>query len=152
MGFQFDGRSRLEAGIDGIAEIMNKGQPMARMIAVQVRSTDNGRYASETDQGFTYLLRRQDLEYWRGSNLPVIAVFYRRSDSSFFWKEVSRDSEQAERRLQIDKLADVLDSSSINRLAALTVPKAALAIMCRRWAVAKKRSSTCCRSPYRRSC
>lgn len=124
IGFQFDGRSRLEAGIDGIAEIMDKGQPMARMIAVQVKSTDNGRYASETDQGFTYLLRRQDLEYWRGSNLPVIVVFYRRSDDSFYWKEVSRESEQAERRLQIDKVADVLDSSSVNRLAALTVPKA----------------------------
>ncbi|ODU67114.1 DUF4365 domain-containing protein [Sphingobium xenophagum] len=124
IGFQFDGRSRLEAGIDGIAEIMDKGQPMARMIAVQVKSTDNGRYASETDQGFTYLLRRQDLEYWRGSNLPVIVVFYRRSDDSFYWKEVSRESEQVERRLQIDKVADVLDSSSVNRLAALTVPKA----------------------------
>ncbi|MDC7812957.1 DUF4365 domain-containing protein [Sphingomonas koreensis] len=124
MGFQFDGRSRLEAGIDGIAEIMDKGQPMARMIAVQVKSTDNGRYVSETDEGFTYLLRRQDLEYWRGSNLPVIVVFYRRSDNSFYWKEVVRDSEQAERRLQIDKLADVLDASSVNRLAALTVPKA----------------------------
>src|SRR5207248_2346833 len=79
MGFQFDGRSRLEAGIDGIAEVMDKGQPMARMIAVQVKSTENGRYASETDDSFTYLLRRQDLDYWKGSNLPVIVVFYRRS-------------------------------------------------------------------------
>jgi hypothetical protein len=124
MGFQFDGRSRLEAGIDGIAEVMDKGQPMARMIAVQVKSTESGRYASETDDGFTYLLRRQDLDYWKGSNLPVIVVFYRRSDDSFYWKDVSRDSEQAERRLQIDKALDVLDSSSVNRLATLTVPKA----------------------------
>jgi hypothetical protein len=37
---------------------------------------------------------------------------------------VSRDSDQAERRLQIDKSADVLDNTSINRLAGLTVPKA----------------------------
>lgn len=124
MGFQFDGRSRLEAGIDGIAEVMDKGQPMARMIAVQVKSTESGRYTSETDEAFTYLLRRQDLDYWKGSNLPVIVVFYRRSDNSFYWKEVSRDTEQAERRLQIDKATDVLDSSSLNRLAALTVPKA----------------------------
>ncbi len=36
MGFQFDGRSRLEAGVDGIAEVMDKGKPLARMIAVQV--------------------------------------------------------------------------------------------------------------------
>lgn len=124
MGFQFDGRSRLEAGIDGIAEVMEAGQPKARMIAVQVKAKDDGRYASETDESFAYLLRRQDLDYWRGSNLPVIVVFYRRSDNSFYWKEVSRDSEQAERRLLIDKTADVLDNSSVNRLAGLTVPKA----------------------------
>lgn len=124
MGYQFDGRSRLEAGIDGIAEVMNKGQPMARMIAVQIKSTESGRYASETQDGFTYLLRPQDLEYWRGSNLPVIVVFYRRSDNSFYWKEVARDSDQAERRLLIDKSRDVLDSSTANRLADLTVPKA----------------------------
>lgn len=124
MGFQFDGRSRLEAGIDGIAEVMEKGQPMARMIAVQIKAKEDGRYASETVDGFAYLLRRQDLDYWRGSNLPVIVVFYRKSDNSFYWKEVSRDSDQAERRLHINKAADVLDNTSINRLAGLTVPKA----------------------------
>src|SRR4051812_30706713 len=124
MGFQFDGRSRLEAGVDGIAEVMENGRPMARMIAVQVKSTTDARYASETDQGFTYLLRPQDLEYWKGSNLPVIVVFYRRSDDSFYWKEVSRDADVAERRLQIDKALDVLDNSTVNRLAGLTVPKA----------------------------
>jgi hypothetical protein len=124
MGFQFDGRSRLEAGIDGIAEVMENGQPMARMIAVQVKAKEDGRYVSETDDGFAYLLRRQDLDYWKGSNLPVIVVFYRKSDNSFYWKEVSRDSDQAERRLQIDKATDMLDNSSVNRLAGLTVPKA----------------------------
>lgn len=82
MGFQFDGRSRLEAGIDGIAEVMEKGQPMARMIAVQIKAKEDGRYASETHDGFAYLLRQQDLDYWKGSNLPVIVVFYRKSDNS----------------------------------------------------------------------
>jgi hypothetical protein len=124
MGFQFDGRSRLEAGVDGIAEVMENGRPMARMIAVQVKATDAGRYASETTEGFTYLLRPQDMEYWKGSNLPVIVVFYRRTDNSFYWKEVSRDYDLAERRLQINKVLDVLDSGTANRLADLTVPKA----------------------------
>lgn len=124
MGFQFDGRSRLEAGIDGIAEFMEKGQPSARMIAVQVKAKKDGRYTSETDEGFAYLLRPQDLDYWKGSNLPVIVVFYRESDNSFYWKNVSRDSDLSERRLQIDKAADVLDKTSINRLAGLTVAKA----------------------------
>ena len=123
MGFQFDGRSRLEAGVDGIAEVMDNGQPLAKMIAVQVKATDSERYASETDGGFTYLLRQADLDYWRGSNLPVIIVLYRRRDDSFYWKEVPRGVDQSERRLQFDKTADVLDQSSVNRLAGLTVPK-----------------------------
>ena len=40
IGFQFDGRSRLEAGIDGIAEVMDDDQPTAKMIAVQVKATE----------------------------------------------------------------------------------------------------------------
>ncbi len=67
LGFQFDGRSRLEAGIDGIAEVMTQGQPMAKMIAVQIKSTAASPYTSEDETGFTYLLRPQDLVYWRGS-------------------------------------------------------------------------------------
>src|SRR5882672_12278842 len=49
MGFQFDGRSRLEAGVDGIAEVMDNGKPLARMIAVQVKATESSHYSSEDD-------------------------------------------------------------------------------------------------------
>src|SRR5271168_4323089 len=80
MGFQFDGRSRLEAGIDGIAEVMDNGKPLARMIAVQVKATESSRYTSENETSFSYLLRPDDLNYyWRGSNLPIIPVLYRKS-------------------------------------------------------------------------
>ncbi|AMN40485.1 DUF4365 domain-containing protein [Rhodoplanes sp. Z2-YC6860] len=124
MGFQFDGRSRLEAGVDGIAEVMDRGRPLARMIAVQVKATDSGRYTSETDAGFSYLMRPEDLDYWRGSNLPIIIVLYRKSDDTFFWKEVGNQIKDEERRLQFDKAQDVLDVNAVERLAALTVPKA----------------------------
>lgn len=123
MGFQFDGRGRLEAGIDGIAEVMIDGQPLAQMIAVQVKATEEAKYPAETDQGFTYLLRSKDLEYWRPSNLPVIIVLYRRSDETFYWKEVPRGVSAEDRRLQFDKQQDVLDRNAVDRLAALTVPK-----------------------------
>ena len=124
IGFQFDGRSRLEAGIDGIAEVMDDGRPMARMIAVQVKATESGRYPSEDDEGFSYLLRSKDLEYWRGSNLPVIVVLYRRSDESFYWQEVQAGFTAGERRLRFRKERDALNVSAVDRLAALTVPKA----------------------------
>ena len=124
MGFQFDGRSRLEAGVDGIAEVMDKGKPLARMIAVQVKATELFRYASEDENGFSYLLRADDLAYWRGSNLPIILVLYRKSDDTFFWKEVGFDIEGEGRKLLFDKRGDVLHQDAVDRLAALTVPKA----------------------------
>ncbi|QEN84744.1 DUF4365 domain-containing protein [Labrys sp. KNU-23] len=124
MGFQFDQRSRLESGIDGIAEVMDKGQPLARMIAVQIKTTESGKYASETESTFSYLLKSEDLEYWRPANLPIIIVLHRRSDNTFFWKEVLGGVGEGERRLQFDKVQDVLDRNAVDRLAALTVPKA----------------------------
>ncbi|WP_409561741.1 DUF4365 domain-containing protein [Hyphomicrobium sp. MC8b] len=124
IGFQFDGRSRLEAGVDGIAEVMDNGKPLARMIAVQVKATESSRYASEDDKGFSYLLRAEDLAYWRGSNLPIIIVLYRRSDETYFWKAVSLDIEGDGRKLQFDKTRDILDQNAVDRLAVLTVPKA----------------------------
>ncbi|WP_244602746.1 DUF4365 domain-containing protein [Mesorhizobium delmotii] len=123
LGFQFDVRSRLEAGIDAIVEVMDKGKPLAKMIAVQVKARYSNDYASEDDDGFYYTLRSEDLEYWRPSNLPVIIVLYRDSDATFFWKEVPRDI-GGERRLRFDKRLDVLDEQAVDRLAAITVPKA----------------------------
>ena len=124
MGFQFDARSRLEAGVDGIAEVMDNGRPLARMIAVQVKATDTGKYASEDRDGFNYLLRSEDLAYWRGSNLPIVIVLYRKSDETFFWQEVRGGVGSEERRLHFDKKQDILDRQAVDRLAALTVPKA----------------------------
>lgn len=123
IGFQFDQRSRLEAGIDGLAEIMIAGEPTARMIAVQVKSTRSKQYTSETETSFTYLLESKDLQYWRTSNLPVIIVLYRESDDSIYWNEAPTMPGIEQRRLTFDKSKDVLDRSSIDRLAALTVPK-----------------------------
>lgn len=123
IGFQFDQRSRLEAGIDGLAEIMIDGEPTARMIAVQVKSTRSKAYVSENDTGFTYLLESKDLQYWGTSNLPVIVVLYRESDDSLYWSPVPTLPGVEQRRLVFDKKKDALDRSCIDRLAALTVPK-----------------------------
>lgn len=122
MGFQFDHRSRLEAGIDGLAEVMIDGEPTARMIAVQIKSTRAGKYRSETESSFSYLLELKDLQYWKTSNLPVIVVLYRESDDSHYWSQVQTVPGTEQRLLTFDKQRDVLDRSSLDRLAALTVP------------------------------
>lgn len=122
MGFQFDGRSRLEAGIDGIVEVMLNGQPLARMIAAQIKARRDAPYIGETEDGFTYLLRSEDVAYWSPSNLPVIIILYRESDNSFYWQDVGKASGLQDRRLVFDKARDRLDEAAKNRLAALTVP------------------------------
>lgn len=124
MGFQFDTRSRLEAGVDGIAEVMENGRPLAKMIAVQVKGTESSRYTSENENSFSYLLRSDDLAYWRGSNLPIVIVLYRQTDDTYFWKEIAGGVKEEDRRLRFDKTNDVLDANAVDRLAALTVPKA----------------------------
>lgn len=123
IGFQFDGRSRLEAGIDGLAEIMDDDQPTARFIAVQVKATHGAKYIGENDNEFLYRVRAADLEYWNGSNLPVILILYRQSDDTFYWKSIENLVGDAERTLRFDKAADVLDSDAKERIAALTVTK-----------------------------
>ena len=123
MGFQFDVRSRLESGIDGIAEVMINGQPLARMIAVQIKTTESGKYTTEDDRSFNYLLKSEDLAYWRGCNLPIIVILHRRSDDTYYWKEIEGGVGQGERRFRFDKNSDVLDKLAVDRLAALTIPK-----------------------------
>lgn len=123
IGYQFTGRDRLEAGIDGIAEAMDENHPTAMMIAVQVKATRAAKYAGENDNEFTYTVRAVDFEYWSGSNLPVILVLYRQSDDTFYWKSLENLVGEAERTLRFDKKQDLLDGKARDQLAALTVAK-----------------------------
>ena len=93
------------------------------MIAVQVKATKSGRYSSENDETFSYIVTPEDMEYWRPSNLPVIIVLYRQSDESFYWKEIPKSSETGDRKLFFSKTDDVLNRDSVDKLADLTIPK-----------------------------
>ena len=124
IGFQFDIRSRLEVGIDGIAEVMDDGIPLAKMIAVQVKATNKTRYSNEDNSGFTYLLKTKDLNYWRNSNLPIILVLYRISDDTYYWQEIPNAFSVEERKLVFNKKADTLNRDAKDSIAQLTVFKA----------------------------
>lgn len=128
LGHVFEGRGRLETGIDGTLEFRDPatGRMLGKTIAVQVKTTAGGRYTGETDGGFEYLLRTADLDYWRSSNLPVIIVLLRLSDDSFYWKSVDQGASGEERRLVFDKAVDRLDAASLDRLAQLAVERGRL--------------------------
>jgi hypothetical protein len=128
LGHVFEGRGRLETGIDGTIEFRD---PQTRamtgkLVAVQVKTTTGGKYIKETDQGFEYLVRSADIEFWKQSSLPVIIVLHRCSDDSFYWKAVLSGEPGEERRLVFDKTADQLDHAAMDRLAALAVERGRL--------------------------
>lgn len=125
MQFIYDPRGRLEAGTDGIIELRDprSGAPLGKLLGVQVKSTVSGRYTRETDRSFEYLLKPDDLKYWRASNIPVIVVVWRKSDSSAYWKEVTDCVRGEERRLKFDKGADVFDALCADRIGSLTIDR-----------------------------
>lgn len=123
MGFAFDGRNRLETGIDGFIELRDQqtGRTLAKWIGAQVKTTDAGFYAREDEAGFEYLMKPDDLDYWLGSNIPVIVVLVRLSDESMYWKPVVAGSADEPRRLRFDKAHDRFDKAAADRIAALCV-------------------------------
>lgn len=125
MQFIYDPRGRLEAGTDGIIELREpkSGAPLGKLLGVQVKSTESGQYICETDRSFEYLLKPVDLQYWRGSNIPVIIVVWRQSDGSAYWKDVTDCVKGEERRLKFDKNADVFDARCADRIGALTIDR-----------------------------
>ncbi|MDY0885408.1 DUF4365 domain-containing protein [Dongia soli] len=72
MRFIYEHRGRLEAGTDGIIELREPKTctPLGKLLAVQVKATESGDYIRESDAGFEYLLKPDDLKYWRGYNIP----------------------------------------------------------------------------------
>ena len=128
LGHIFEGRGRLETGIDGTIEFRDPvtRRMLGKTVAVQVKTTAAGKYSREDGAGFEYLLKTADLDYWRNTNLPVIIIVLRLSDQSLFWKDVTAGAAGDERRLKFDKVADRLDATSIDRMAQLSVERGKL--------------------------
>src|SRR3954471_1626429 len=127
LGHVFEGRGRLETGVDGTIEFRDPatGCMLGKTVAVQVKTTASGKYVRD-DAGFEYVLRIADLDYWHSTNLPVIIVLQRLSDRSIYWKDVSKGIPGNERRLVFDKAADRLDAASLDRMAQLSVERGRL--------------------------
>ena len=125
MGMIYESRGRLEAGIDGLIELRDPstGVPLGKLLAVQVKATAAGQYLRETAERFDYLLKPEDLAYWRQSNIPVIIVLWRQSDDTDYWKDVTDSISGNERRLSFHKAADAFDKNCVDQLGGLTIDR-----------------------------
>jgi hypothetical protein len=81
----------------------------------QLKTKDDGTFNQESASSFLWSVDHRDLEYWLGSNAPVILVVVRLSDRLMVWKSIRRTS----RKILFDKTQDALTTSSAPALAAL---------------------------------
>ena len=129
LGFLFTPYGPVEAGIDALIEIRDSttGQVGGRFIAVQIKTRDDRPYDAETDTGFEYLCKPEDVKYWQQASVPVIVVLVRLSDRSVYWKPVPRQGPAYDpdtRRLRINKTADTLDHQAREVIMQLAVDQA----------------------------
>jgi hypothetical protein len=124
VGLSFLPTGPLDAGIDGFLELRDpdSGEVRAQWITAQLKTQKEGRFAEETDEGFSYICRQQDLDYWLGSNLPVVLFVARLGDSQIFWKAIHTWFTDADhrrtRKVVFDKNKDALNVTALTRLAA----------------------------------
>lgn len=128
MGLVFHETGQLDAGIDGFVELRDPdtGAVRAQFVGSQVKTKEQGVYTRETVTSFEYLCDPSDLEYWRGSNIPVILIMVRLEDRSVYWKLVDPSIQEADsaRRLKIDKEADALSEAAFPAIAQAAIDRA----------------------------
>lgn len=125
MGLLYSPYGTPEAGIDGLIEIRDpaSGVVSGQIVAVQVKTTDDGGYTAETGTSFEYLMDQRDVEYWRGSNVPVILVVVRLNSREAYWKDTSTGTGSGDRRLCFSKTDDLFNETARDKIAALCVSK-----------------------------
>lgn len=125
MGLPFHALNRLETGIDGVLELRDPvtGHTLAKWIGAQIKTTEAEAYAYEDDRKFEFLLNQNDLDYWRGANIPLIIVLVRLNTADMYWKAIDTGSLSEPRRLHFDKSIDRFDRDAADRVAALCVDR-----------------------------
>src|ERR1035441_8251934 len=88
MGFTWTPTGALEAGIDGIIETRDPVTGQVYNSIIQVQSKAVSQFVSETDEGFDYRCRPEDLEYWMNGNAPVILVISRPDTNEAYWVSI----------------------------------------------------------------
>jgi hypothetical protein len=99
------------------------GRMLAQWIGAQVKTTECGSYSREDERGFDYLLNSEDLEYWRGANIPVILVLVRLDTNEMHWKVVDPAPSAEPRRVHFEKANDRFEAWAADRIAALCISR-----------------------------
>lgn len=120
MGHLWHPTSGVDSGIDGEIELRDAatGQVRNFRIGVQSKATE-GVWRSETDASFLWRAKPEELDYWLGSNQPVILVCSRPKNDEAYWRNVQEWASDPARRatglIDFDKTRDRFDRDAAAR-------------------------------------
>lgn len=124
MGYLWYPTGSVEAGIDGYIEIRDPVTKAAlnSIVLVQSKATAND-FESETDEGFVFRCKENDLQYWLMGTAPVILVVSRPRTNEAYWVSVkdyfSNPERRQQRKIYFSKTSDVFDRHAAEKIAAL---------------------------------
>lgn len=127
MGFVWRPTTTQDAGIDGQIEMRDPttGVVAGLLIGVQSKATDRA-FANETETGFTFACKAEDIAYWMSGNLPVILICSRPRTKEAYWISIkgffSDPVKRSSGRLVFDKRTDRFDETARQRLFAVAAP------------------------------
>jgi len=106
----------VEAGIDGIIEIREASTERATGQIILFQSkVISGPFTAETPSSFEYLCKPDDLDYWMGSNAPIILIVSRPDSDEAYWvliRDYFADIERRKsRRITFDKQKQRFDKT-----------------------------------------
>ncbi len=94
LGWLFREQPISDVGIDGLVEVVEKGEATGQLVGVQIKSGESY-FRSRSRQGFVYTTDDVDaLQYWRSFAAPVILVLARPRHNKCWWQPVSNETVQ----------------------------------------------------------
>jgi hypothetical protein len=128
MRFLWTPSAQFELGIDGTIEIVDPdtSKGTGNIIQVQIKTTSKP-WVEETEEGFSFLVRQADLDYWLGGNTPIILICCNSETKEAYWIPVKQYFQTAERRaerkIRFVKSRDRFTSACRQVLIELAAPK-----------------------------
>lgn len=124
MGCIWNATGAIDVGIDGTVQLCDRAtrSPLNLYLHVQSRATESS-WEHETDEGFDYTCRPQDLDYWLKGNAPVLLIVSRPSSGEAYWvsiKDYFKDpARRLSRRIHFEKQRDQFTPETYPNLFAL---------------------------------
>lgn len=120
MGHIWHPTSAPDSGVDGEMELRDPATGVVRNVRIGVQSkATEGRWRSETADGFLFRAKPDDIEYWLSSNQPVLVVCVRARTEEAYWRNIQEWAKDPKVRasglIDFDKRRDVFNVSAAAR-------------------------------------